>query len=54
MIGDDIETDTGGAQHVGMKGILVKTGKYREQLVSKSGIKPDLIIDSVAQLADML
>lgn len=30
MIGDDARDDIGGAQNSGMKGILVKTGKYRE------------------------
>lgn len=29
MIGDDCRVDVGGAQDVGMLGILVKTGKYR-------------------------
>ncbi len=54
MVGDDIESDIGGAQRVGMKGILVKTGKYREHLVAASHVKPDLIIDSVAALVDPL
>ena len=31
MIGDDIHTDVHGAQEMGMQGILVKTGKYREE-----------------------
>ncbi|WP_321530254.1 TIGR01458 family HAD-type hydrolase [uncultured Desulfuromonas sp.] len=30
MIGDDIETDIGGGKAVGLHGILVKTGKYRQ------------------------
>ncbi len=56
MVGDDIESDIGGAQQekVGMKGILVKTGKYRQHLVAASRVKPDLIIDSVAALKDLL
>ncbi|NXN70990.1 HDHD2 protein, partial [Himantopus himantopus] len=29
MIGDDCRDDVGGAQHAGMRGILVRTGKYR-------------------------
>ena len=28
MIGDDVISDTGGAMNAGLKGILVKTGKY--------------------------
>jgi HAD superfamily hydrolase (TIGR01458 family) len=49
-IGDDIEADVGGAQAVGMKGLLVKTGKYREKLVAQSGVMPDGVFDSVAEV----
>jgi ribonucleotide monophosphatase NagD (HAD superfamily) len=54
MIGDDIESDIGGAQRAGMKGILVRTGKFREDLVARSSVKPDLIIDSIAALPVLL
>ncbi|MBU0632183.1 TIGR01458 family HAD-type hydrolase [bacterium] len=47
MIGDDIESDIGGAQVAGLQTALVKTGKFREQDL-KMGIKPDIIIDSIA------
>lgn len=50
MIGDDIMNDIAGAQKTGLAGVLVKTGKYRDDLLKQSGIKPDLIIDSVASL----
>jgi HAD superfamily hydrolase (TIGR01458 family) len=50
MVGDDIQTDIGGAQRCGMQGILVRTGKFREDLLARSGVIPDLIIDSVADL----
>lgn len=50
MVGDDIETDVRAAQGLGMKGVLVKTGKYRPELVDGSGQKPDGILDSVRQL----
>ncbi len=50
MIGDDIIGDVRGAQALGMKGILVRTGKYREDVVSRSGITPALTIDSLARL----
>lgn len=53
MIGDDIESDIGGARRVGMKGVLVKTGKYREELVAQSEVTPDLTIDSIAALPDL-
>ena len=29
MIGDELINDVGGAQSAGMRGILVRTGKYR-------------------------
>jgi HAD superfamily hydrolase (TIGR01458 family) len=54
MIGDDILTDVDGAQRLGMKGILVKTGKYREDLARDSGVAPDLVLDSLAQLVNHL
>lgn len=54
MIGDDINTDVGGAQKVGMGGILVKTGKYRDKVVRRSLVKPDLILESIANLGDHL
>ncbi|RMH70705.1 MAG: TIGR01458 family HAD-type hydrolase [Gemmatimonadetes bacterium] len=54
MIGDDIETDIRGAQGVSIEGILVKTGKYREDIVSKSTVSPDLVINSIADLIDLL
>jgi HAD superfamily hydrolase (TIGR01458 family) len=51
MIGDDILTDVLGAQAMGMKGILVKTGKYRADLAAHSGVTPDLELESLAELA---
>ena len=54
MIGDDIASDVGGAQQVGIKGVLVKTGKYRADLVARSLITPDAVIDSVADLPGLL
>ena len=54
MIGDDIINDVKGAQLIGAKGILVKTGKYRKGLVEKSTVKPDLIISSIDDLKKYL
>jgi HAD superfamily hydrolase (TIGR01458 family) len=54
MIGDDILTDVHGAQAMGMRGILVKTGKYREDLLSSSGIVPDMVLESLARLVEQL
>jgi len=54
MVGDDIISDIGGAQKTGIKGVLVKTGKYRAELVRESGITPDFTIDSVSNLKELL
>lgn len=54
MIGDDIDTDIGGAYHVGMKTILVRTGKYRSESVESAMIKPTGIIDSISFIHDLI
>ncbi len=53
MVGDDIESDIGGAQRAGIRGILVRTGKFRDELVARSKVEPDAVIDSVANLLDL-
>ena len=54
IIGDDIDADIGGGQQVGLKGILVRTGKYRQSYAEASSIKPNLIIDSIIDLPKVL
>ena len=54
MIGDDIDVDIGGSQQIGLTGILVKTGKYRQNYAEASHVKPDLLIDSIADLPKLL
>ena len=54
VVGDDIENDIGGAQAAGLKGILVKTGKYRKDIADRSEITPDAVIDSIADLPGLL
>lgn len=54
VIGDDIITDIQGAQRFRMKGILVKTGKYRKDIEEKSKIKPDQVLDSIAELRKVI
>jgi len=54
IIGDDIDVDVAGGQNVGLKGILVKTGKYRQAYADASAVKPDLVVDSVTDLPAML
>lgn len=50
LVGDDVVSDIAGAQSAGIRGALVQTGKYREELVAKSGVNPDLLLPSVADL----
>jgi HAD superfamily hydrolase (TIGR01458 family) len=54
MIGDDIESDIGGAQQAGLKTALVQTGKYRAEFVQQTGIKASLVLPSIADLPDAL
>ncbi|MFC6671295.1 TIGR01458 family HAD-type hydrolase [Marinobacterium aestuariivivens] len=54
LVGDDIESDIGGAQRAGLTGVLVHTGKYRRERVERSGIDPDIEIASVAELPGVL
>jgi len=54
MIGDDIDVDVGGSQQIGLTGILVRTGKYRQNYADASHVKPDLLIDSIAELPKLL
>jgi HAD superfamily hydrolase (TIGR01458 family) len=54
MIGDDIETDIGGALDAGIAAVLVRTGKYREDFVRESGIEPTETIDSISELPELL
>ncbi len=50
MIGDDIDSDVGGAQAYGLKGILVRSGKYNEAYVQRSAVQPDLVVDGLRAL----
>ena len=54
MVGDDIESDIGGAREAGLKTALVQTGKYRAEFVRDSGIKANLVVPSIADLPDAL
>ena len=54
MVGDDVESDVGGAQLAGLTGVLVQTGKYRADAVRASGVEPDAVIDSIADLPALL
>ena len=54
MVGDDVESKVGGAQAAGLAGILVRTGKYRDEALEASGIRPGAIVDSIADVPALL
>ncbi|KAL7638780.1 UNVERIFIED_CONTAM: hypothetical protein RMT77_010314 [Armadillidium vulgare] len=54
MIGDDINSDIGGAQKCGLKGILVKTGKFTPEILESSSVKPDFVADNLWHAVDYL
>lgn len=54
MVGDDIETDVLAAQHHGMTGALVRTGKYRPETYAAADGTPDHVVDSFADVPDLL
>ena len=54
MVGDDVESDIGGAQDAGLAGILVRTGKYRDDALRDSGVEPAAVVDSIADVPALL
>lgn len=51
IVGDDIRSDIDGAQQCGIRGVLVRTGKFRESDL-QTDIKPYAILDSVTDLPE--
>jgi HAD-hyrolase-like len=54
MVGDDVESDVGGAKAIGMRGVLVRTGKFEEETLAAADPQPDAVIDSIADLPALL
>ena len=54
MVGDDIETDIGGAIEAGLAAVLVETGKYRKQAGSASGIEATATVATIATVPALL
>src|ERR1700728_900559 len=54
MIGDDIDADVLGAQASRIGGVLVRTGKFRQEALARSAGQPDHLIDSIADLPALL
>lgn len=50
MVGDDLWSDVEGAQQAGLQGWLVRTGKFREDVLRTAAVVPDRVLESVADL----
>jgi HAD superfamily hydrolase (TIGR01458 family) len=50
MVGDDLWSDVEGAQRAGLQGWLVRTGKFREDVLRNTSVIPDRILASIAEL----
>jgi phospholysine phosphohistidine inorganic pyrophosphate phosphatase len=53
MIGDDVEADVGGAMTAGLPGVLVRTGKYRQEALN-ARVTPTAIVDSIKDVPRLL
>ena len=54
MIGDDLVSDIGGARGAGCAGWLVRTGKFRDSDLAASPVRPDRVLESIADLPALL
>lgn len=55
MIGDDIIGDVKGAMDAGMRGVLVRTGKFRAAVDENHvSVKPSGIVDDLRAAVDMI
>ncbi|MUL44536.1 HAD-IIA family hydrolase [Mycobacterium sp. CBMA293] len=59
MVGDDLNNDVLAAQVVGMAGVLVRTGKFRQDTLDRwaadeFAMQPNYVVDSVADLPGLL
>nr|XP_046194503.1 phospholysine phosphohistidine inorganic pyrophosphate phosphatase-like isoform X1 [Oncorhynchus gorbuscha] len=54
MIGDDLVNDVGGAQHCGMKGVQVRTGKYRSNDEKHPTVTADGYVDNLAEAVETI
>ena len=54
MVGDDLGNDVVAAQTLGLTGVLVRTGKFREELLRGAATPPDHVVDSIADVPRLL
>ena len=54
MIGDDIMGDVKGAQDIGMRGFLTKSGKFRQFDENHPTVKPDAIVSNLSEAIERI
>ena len=54
MVGDDVEADIGGAKAAGLRAVLVRTGKFREEALAGADPRPDGVVASIAEVPAFL
>ncbi|HSK17465.1 MAG TPA: TIGR01458 family HAD-type hydrolase [Gaiellaceae bacterium] len=54
MVGDDVEADIEGAKAAGLRGVLVRTGKFREEALAAADPRPDGVVGSIADVPAFL
>jgi HAD superfamily hydrolase (TIGR01458 family) len=54
MVGDDAAADVGGGHAVGARTVLVRTGKFSAEALAHADVRPDIVLDSIAQLPDTM
>lgn len=54
MIGDDVESDVGGAMAAGLAGVLVRTGKYQPDAKARIDPPPSAVCDDLPAAVELL
>ena len=54
MVGGDIENDVLAAQRCGLRGVLVRTGKFRPQALDRASGRPDHVVDSFSEVPELI
>lgn len=54
IVGDDVTTDIAGAKAIGALSVLVRTGKYSDEALERSSVKPDYVVDSITDVPRLL
>jgi HAD superfamily hydrolase (TIGR01458 family) len=54
VIGDDLESDILGGKRTGLFTIAVQTGKFSKEALQQAKVKPDLLMESIADLPNWI